>query len=324
MTVLSLQTSRARYGGGIYERYLHEALAPRGDLEVVCPVPALEGRLKYLGAAGFFGNLFQIGRRSDVRCSIRALETAFLLPKNTRNIIVAHHYDRRGSHGPASALQWLAFHNLLQQRREVAALVVVSAYWERFFRDLGFAKIVRIYNPFDLPAYDLDGSEIEAFKAQHGLTGKPIVYLGNAQKKKGTDRAYAALRHLDAHLVTSGPKQLAVPTRHLDLDHRGYIALLHASSVAVTMSQFREGWNRVAHEAMLCRTPVVGSGLGGMSELLEGGGQIVCPDFAELPGCVERALRDREPLGTRGRAFAQGFGLDRFEAAWRALVAEFA
>ena len=45
--------------------------------------------------------------------------------------------------------------------------------------------------------------------------------------------------------------------------------LLQAASVAVTMSKFNEGWCRTAHEAMLCKTPVVGSGMGGMGELLE-------------------------------------------------------
>ena len=38
------------------------------------------------------------------------------------------------------------------------------------------------------------------------------------------------------------------------------------------MSEFKEGWCRVLHEAAIHSTPILGSGLGGMNELLEIGG----------------------------------------------------
>ena len=38
------------------------------------------------------------------------------------------------------------------------------------------------------------------------------------------------------------------------------------------MSDFKEGWCRVLHEAAMHGTPILGSGLGGMKELMEIGG----------------------------------------------------
>ena len=40
------------------------------------------------------------------------------------------------------------------------------------------------------------------------------------------------------------------------------------------MSEFKEGWCRVLHEAAIHGTPIFGSGLGGMKELLKIGGYL--------------------------------------------------
>jgi glycosyltransferase involved in cell wall biosynthesis len=85
------------------------------------------------------------------------------------------------------------------------------------------------------------------------------------------------------------------------------------------MSKFREGWNRTAHEAMLCKTPVIGSGLGGMRELLEGGSQIICEDFDDLKERIWYVL-DHPELGENGHAFAKQFTVKRFEEEWQNLI----
>ena len=83
------------------------------------------------------------------------------------------------------------------------------------------------------------------------------------------------------------------PTINLDLERKEYLKLLKAASVVVAMSKFKEGWNRTVHEAMLCKTPVVGAPQGGMKELLEGGEQIICDDFAKLKDSTSRNWRKR-------------------------------
>jgi len=198
---------------------------------------------------------------------------------------------------------------------------VISRFWKEHFELLGYESVEIIYNPFDLKEFTFSDDDIDKFKAKYQLSGKPIIYLGNCQRAKGVVEAYEALKGLDAHLVTSGAKDVDLPATHLNVSYREYLMLLRASSVAVTMSKFNEGWCRTAHEAMLCKTPVVGSGKGGMRELLEGGKQIICQDFSKLRDCVEYAMSDSK-LGEAGYAFASQdcYTIEFFKNKWVDLV----
>ena len=76
----------------------------------------------------------------------------------------------------------------------------------------------------------------------------------------------------------------------MKLSFQEYLILLKASTVVLTMSLFKEGWCRVAHEALLLGTPVIGSGAGGMTEVLAQGGGLSC-ERAENLEKVERFLK---------------------------------
>ena len=78
-----------------------------------------------------------------------------------------------------------------------------------------------------------------------------------------------------------------------------------------------------AHEAMLLKTPVVGSGMGGMKELLKGGKQIICTDFKELKNKVEYLLNnseERKKIGEMGYNYAKNFTIDGFKKEWLDLI----
>jgi len=85
--------------------------------------------------------------------------------------------------------------------------------------------------------------------------------------------------------------------------------------VVLAMSKFKEGWCRSAHEAMLLKTPVIGSGSGGMLELLKGGEQIVCRDFTNLRKHVEYTLLHPD-MADKGYVFAKNFTMERFQRDW--------
>jgi len=91
----------------------------------------------------------------------------------------------------------------------------------------------------------------------------------------------------------------------------------------LTMSKFKEGWCRTAHEAMLCKTPVIGSGLGGMRELLKGGGQSICENSRGLKNQVEFLLlnpRKAAIIGQGGCNFAKNFTKEKFNKDWINLI----
>jgi len=217
-----------------------------------------------------------------------------------KNIALVHHIDSDHLSYPSicKLMDKVYYSNL----KHVDLLVVVSQYWKKHFESY-VENIKIIYNCFNMNDFQFTEEEIIEFKKKYNLLDKPIIYLGNCQKSKGVVEAYNELKTMDVHLVTSGQKRVDIPAINLDLNYRDYLRLLKASAVVVTMSLFKEGWCRTAHEAMLCKTPVVGSGAGGMAELLEGGKQIICENFGNLRNNVEYLL-ESPGVGEHGFIYA--------------------
>lgn len=251
---------------------------------------------------------------------VKTLSAALInAPRQSRNIVIVHHVG--GSHNKLCS--WLEPY-IVRQLRKADAVVVVSKYWRRFLAEHGVRNIHTVYNAFRLCDFEFEAEELHDFKRRFNLLAKPIVYLGNYGSGKGVTEAFEALRDFDVHLIASGQ----TPSMHSSmkcyyLERRDYLRLLACSTVAVAMSQEPEGWCRSAHEALLCGTPVLGSGEGGMGELLESGGQTVCPDFRSLRGAVQQLLADdnrRVELARKGYDFARQFTYERFRSEWVALV----
>lgn len=320
-----VSTTAKIYGRGAYESILREELNKKFDLEPILVGARGKGKLRYLEAPFVLWRLFKVSRRKDLDIVIRDFEgSLFLSSPPTKNVLLIHHID--SSHSPLLLrIFYLILKKLISRNfKRADVLVVVSKYWRRYFRKLGYGNAHLIHNAFDLSKFDFDDREITDFKERYGLTKKPLVYLGNAQKKKGVVESFNALKDTDFSLVTSSNPALAktkleIPVPNLSLKHEDYIRLLKASSVVITMSKFKEGWCRTAHEAMLCGTSVVGSGEGGMEELLEGGGQMICKSFEDLEDKVNFAIKHQE-LGEKGYQFAKAFTIDKFRKSWIDLI----
>jgi glycosyltransferase involved in cell wall biosynthesis len=210
----------------------------------------------------------------------------------------------------------------LNNLRRLDVVVGVSDFWRSRLLELGARRVEVIHNAVSDPPVQFEQAEVGEFGHRYGFDDDiPLIYLGTSQREKGVVEAYRALSDKPYQFVVSGGGTIPeLPVRRLDLARREYLLLLHRSDVAVVMSNLVEGWCRTAHEAMLCGTPVVGSGRGGMRELLDGGQQIVCASFSELPAAVACALDERAVLGQRGRRFAESFTCEQFEVRWRSLV----
>lgn len=232
------------------------------------------------------------------------------------NILLFHHIGGDVP-SPYSSLNRVLNKIFYKNLNKTDVIVVVSKYWQHFFQNKGFNNTKVIYNPFNPQKFNFNEEEINDFKTKYHLQDKPIVYIGNCHELKGVIESYENLKHLDVHLVTSGRKRANIPAVNLNLSYDEYLLLLKSASAVVAMSKFPEGWCRTAHEAMLCQTPVIGSGLGGMAELLDGGGQIICPEFKQLPDKVEYALENQE-LGCAGYKYASGneFTIENFNNQW--------
>ncbi len=153
---------------------------------------------------------------------------------------------------------------------------------------------------------------------------KPIIYMGLANPQKGILEVYDALKHEDYTLLMTGPfnPEVDIPVKRLFLDRHDYLCLLKASTVVVSMPVIEEGWSRVAHESMLCGTPVIGSGTGGMKELLDGGRQMICNDFHNLSAVTKGVIEQREKYASDGYDYAKRFDLSYFQKEWHGFIQE--
>jgi glycosyltransferase involved in cell wall biosynthesis len=314
-----------RYGGVIHREYVRNALAEIFDVELL----NLEARrLKNFRYLKFFESFFYLlALRGEKDLWVRGFfETVFMRTKKTKgkNLVWIHHLDFSGY--SAVSRPFLNFLNrffFFPNLRKADYIVTISEYWRKYFSDRGYKNVYKIYGGFELEKYNITDQEVFEFKKEHKLEDKPIIYLGNCQKGKGVVESYESLKDLNAYLVTSGEEKVKIPAINFNLDYRGYLKLLKASSIVLTMSKFKEGWCRTAHEAMLLKTPVIGSGSGGMKELLEGGEQTVCEDFKNLKEKTEYLLNNpeiRKQTGERGYKFAENFSIKNTQKNWQDLI----
>lgn len=322
MKIAFLRLSKKQYGGRIYMKMVKEILSKHFFTEEFIifkkkPPPFLKLPL-------LFFSLKKFSQKKNCSVVIRDFDLGFFLNlKPTKNIIICHHLDY--SFAPFFVKFGFSFlvPFILKNLKKADAIVVVSKYWQNFFKKKGYKNVYLIYNVFNLKDFEFKREEIEEFKKKYKLEKKPIIYLGNCQKAKGVIESWKALKNLNCHLVTSGKKMVKIPAKNLELKYSNYLKLLKASTIVITMSKFKEGWCRTAHEAMLLKRPVIGSGLGGMKELLEGGKQIICKDFSKLKEKVEYLLahpKVRKKMGEDGYNFAKNFTLEKFEKDWLNLI----
>jgi len=313
-----------KHGSLIYNESVRRALARDFEIELVDVSSRVFQKIRYLKIPEALLRACLLKGKKDIW--VRDFYSTLTLPFDRtkgKQMAIMHHLDFSGFPEFVRPLFSLAELFFWRAARKLDAIVVVSKYWKAYFEKRGFSNVYLIYNGFDLSQCNIKEEEVIAFKEKYGLTRKPIVYLGNCQKAKGVVEAYDALKNLDVHLVTSGKSEVKLPAQNLEVEYREYLTLLKSCSVVLTMSKFQEGWNRTAHEAMLLKTPVIGSGRGGMEELLKGGDQVICENFAELQQQVERLLNNeklRQDMGERGHAYAENFTEEKMCEAWATLM----
>lgn len=307
-SILRVLGTTKKYGGDLYEDELTEALSREYRVEAFQPVPPTG---KVLGLKKYFLNLLSLSTKNSYDFVLRPMNHAFFMRSVPKQVVIAYHYDCSHCHPLVRIHHFLSLKSLVANKDQIHKLIVISKYWQDYFADLGFKNIELLYCGFDLSQFHVSDQEVSAFRLKYGLEGKKVVYIGNAQKKKGADLVYEALKGTDYFMVTSGNKDIDLPVLNLNLSHREYLCLLKSAGLVITYSQFKEGWNRVAHEAMLMGTPVIGSGLGGMGELLSGGGQSICADPAGLKSLVDQLFGSQE-VGRQGQEYARQFTIERF------------
>lgn len=317
-------------GGQIYENYLRDILRKYFYLDFIRVEKSIKSSIlrNIKNKYKFKQNVELL--TSEINTDVLLMDTAIgsfaKVRPAQKNIMLVHHMSIENNRDLKKRIiyEYYFDRNLYKHASDIDIVVVVSKYWKSFFESKGFRNVQIIYNPFDLTKFNFSEKETEEFRVSLGLSDKPIIFI-NSGEKKGAEEVYNILKGIDAYLVTSGKSSNKLPLIQFNLAYKEYLKLLKISSLVIAYSQFEEGWNRVAHEAMLCRTPVIGSGRGGMKELLEEGGQIICSDKNRLKDIVLRYLENPEKLhliGGKGYEYTKQFDLNYFEKQWVTLIWE--
>jgi len=248
-----------------------------------------------------------------------------IYPKDVSIICIAHHYDPSFFKGMRKIYIKLSHWLFISQSSRVDVVVSCSKYWSRYYEAEGFKNSKTIYNGFDIKSMDhslvsLDNSSV---LQRFNLISKKYLHLGSFGQAKGQKIAIKCLKDLKLPMIaTSSSKALLKDDlqdiHFINASFNEYNILLKNAMAVICMSEFKEGWCRVLHEAAIHGTPILGSGLGGMNELLEIGGF--------TPSTVDTLSNDldirckEESLAKDKVNLYRAFTLERFCKAWRCCV----
>jgi glycosyltransferase involved in cell wall biosynthesis len=243
------------------------------------------------------------------------------LDKFERNVLIVHHVD--AYHDTHSIINRGIERYILSKLKNFDKIVTVAQYWKDFLqRYVPAEKVVVIYNSFPVQKIQsrITGFDPAEFKTKHNIPlGQRIVYAGNSLKSKGILKTKELLKNSPYHIITSGARDVDCGTQHLTLSYQDYLRLLSIADVSVLLSEFKEGWNRIAHESLLCGTPVIGRAIAGLGELLVESKQTIYRNGDDLKALIEE-VGVRPEIVQRGQDVLKQFDIGYFEREWIKVV----
>lgn len=257
-------SSDNKSGGNVYDKFVEEVLSQKYDTKIIGAY-----RFSSLKGKTILNCLYKyiIPSLSSKDIDIRDFySSAYISPLTRANqIFIFHHYDPIGTMN--RFVENITFKRFLRNAMS-AHVVVVTNLWRDYLYSLGLRNIKVIYNCFKIENYKKYFDRKE-FLDKFNLPDKPILYLGQNILAKGIAQSYESLRniHGDYNIITSGFRSDFKRIINLNLTFEEYSTLLHISEATILFPIMKEGWSRIAHESIICGTPVFCNGSGGMKEL---------------------------------------------------------
>ncbi len=231
------------------------------------------------------------------------------------NVSIVHHIDERIF--LKNLGRRIFYNNLIRNLKKMDLVVVVSKFWEQFLLKKGIKKIKIVYNSFDVKKYNFQFNEIEKFKKKYKLNnGKPNIYVGPYSIGKGVNEIIKFIDKKKYNIITTSKKSDISEIYNFYFNDDEYRLFLSSCDLVLCMSNMPEGWNRIAHESILANTPVIGSGSGGMKELLENSNQYILKNINDLNKSIERILKNKKNIAKSGFKYASQFDNYYFKNMW--------
>lgn len=191
-------------------------------------------------------------------------------------------------------------------------------------REIGFDEDRLIVVPWGVRAPRVTASEMAAMRVRHGLDRPYVLWVGTIEPRKNLEmlvEAFVALRRDDVDLLVVGPDGWqtdgdALVAPHERVRRLGFVSdddlgALNAGAELVCLPSYEEGFGMTALEAMVHGTPVIGSNVSAIPEIVGETGILVAPDDPEGWTDAIGSLLDDQPrkeaLGQLAAARAAGF-----------------
>ena len=269
--------------------------------------------------------LFQ-NQKSHIKSDICVIDPYILalgkFSHKTKNIAIIHHIDEELF--KRSVFSRFFYFNLKRNLKKMDAVVVVSEVWKTFLNNHGVENVKVIYNAFDITNFEFSDEEKDAFKKKYNLNNvKPIVYIGPNSSGKGVVEVLKVIDQEAYELIATGKTDVDNKNvKTFFFSDSEFPLFLASCNLVLCMSTMKEGWNRIAHEALLTKTPVIGSGSGGMQELLEKSGQTIVKDINNLNDSIKNCLENSNHFSEVGYKYTSKFDLNYFKTNWENLIEE--
>ncbi len=199
-------------------------------------------------------------------------------------------------------------------------------------------RVTTVHNGVGEQFRPASASEREAFKAEQGITGRVVLYVGTLEPRKNLPMLIRAFAELvkdpslqDVKLYIGGSKgwyynEIFATAERLGLTKSGRVTFLgrvpdeqlplwYNVATVVAYPSLYEGFGLPALEAMSCGTPVLASNTSALPEVVGDAGLLLDPsdEGAWLDG-MKQVLSDeqlRDELAVKAREQASRFSWDR-------------
>lgn len=206
-----------------------------------------------------------------------------------KTIIVWHYHDEDDYNGNALQLYFrFMFFLLRKSKKNKAAVVCVAPFWQNYFSK-------KINNP-NVPVFLFPNFfDAEKYAKFRNTPKKKRIHLGQFSEKNFNNLDSIAIQLVDQDYevyystLFEDEEELdaLIQIKHFP-DFDSYLMHMAESRYTLALPGFNEGWNRVAHESVLCGTPVIGFDKGGLGDLLRESNQHTAKNEKEVLEHIEK------------------------------------
>ena len=329
--VVRFRIGGSNSGAYFYEKMIEEALVDHGvrlvSFSTFKPEKKSWHLFRFVTYTAYWLNAHVKLWLTDISVAIISPGCMLLLPKRVKVICIIHHYDPTPFKGLRQLYAKMAYWFVKLQRSRIDCVITGAKVWKRLFEMQGFKNVNIIYSAFqvDKMLSIAKNQEGQMFLDKNNLSPNSYIYIGTYHPAKGQMLTVKKLFKLGFTLVaTSTNKNIQIDDEYLKVINASfseYNHLLKNARLAIAMSTFKEGWCRVLHEAAIHGTPILGSGLGGMRELLELS-SVRPSSFDTLNEDVIKKLAQPKLSDEIQKKFA-GFTSKKFKADWFEVVSTY-